>query len=173
METKETKVVKTKTKVWKGKSYTINLTEEDVTKMRKSAEVCKLNGHDFEYYKSNMLTWVMSEDWPEVAASVFAESNPELKVGLGATMNLYSDKRAMTIVEVVTPKKIIVQENKTECLDYYAGRYKVLDSLCERMSKHTFTLRKGGTWVEEGQPKKYGSVTLTVGFRRHFIDPSF
>lgn len=173
METKETKVVKTKTKMWKGKAYTIKLTEENVADMRKDAEVCKLNGHDFEYYLNQMLTFWMRDDWPEVAAQVFAEADPVLAVGMGATMNLWSDRRAMTIVEVVTPRKVIVQENETKCLDYYGGRYEVLDSLAEYMSRHTFTLRKNGTWVEEGQPKKFGSVTLTVGFRHHYIDPSF
>lgn len=172
METKET-VVMTKTKVWKGKAYTIEPTESQLADMRKQADVCKLNGYDFKYFLNEFLTNWMREDWSEVAAVVFNEANPELKVGLGATMNLWSDRRAMTIVEVMTPKKIIVQENQTECLNYYAGDYKVLDSLAEHMGKHTFTLRKNGTWVEEGQPKKYGSVTLTVGFRRHYIDPSF
>jgi hypothetical protein len=172
METKET-VVKTKTKMWDGKAYTIELTESQLEEMRHDADVCKLNGYDFDYFMNEFLTRWKREDWPEVAAEVFAESNPELKVGLGATMNLWSDHRAMTIVEVVSPKKIIVQENETECLDYYGGRYKVLDSIAEYMGKHTFTLRKNGKWVEEGQPKKFGSVTLTVGFRRHYIDPSF
>jgi hypothetical protein len=170
MESKET-VVKTKTKMWNGKAYTIELTEKELEEMRHDADVCKLNGYNFDYYLNEFLTCWKREEWPEVAAQVFAESNPELKVGLGATMNLWSDRRAMTIVKVVTPKKIIVQENDTKCIDYYAGTYEILDSLIERY--HTFTLRRNGKWVEEGQPKQYGSVTLTVGFRHHFIDPSF
>lgn len=173
METKKEMVVKTKEKMWKGKAYTIELTERQLADIRKDADVCKLNGHDYDYFLNQMLTFWMREDWPEVAAQVFAESNPELKVGLGATMNLWSDRRAMTIVEVVTPRKIVVQENETKCIDYYGGSYEVLDTIAEYMGKHTFTLRKNGTWVEEGQPKKFGSVTLTVGFRHHYIDPSF
>ena len=169
----EEKVVKTKKKMWKGKAYDIELTESQLADMKRDAEVCKLNGHDFDYYMNQMLTFWQREDWPEVAAQVFAETNPELKVGLGATMNLYSDHRAMTIVEVVNPKEIVVQENETKCIDYYAGEYEVLDTIAEYMHKSTFTLRKNGTWVEKGQPKKYGSVTLTVGFRRHYIDPNF
>ena len=165
------KVVKTKQKMWKGKAYTIELTEAQYEGMRKDAEVCKLNGHDFDYYLNQMLSFFMREDWPEVAAALFNEVDPVLAVGMGATMNLFSDRRAMTIIEVVSPRKIVVQENNTRCLDYYAGNYEVLEELVG--GTYTFTLRKNGTWVEEGQPKKYGSVTLTVGFRHHYIDPSF
>lgn len=120
-----------------------------------------------------MLASWWSKDWPEVAKDAFKESCTVLAVGMGATMNLYSDRRAMTIVEVISPKKIVVAHNETKCIDYYAGDYKVLDTIADYMGKSTFTLRKNGTWVEQGQPKKYGSVTLTVGFRRHYIDPSF
>lgn len=173
MATNESKVVMTKTKEWNGKTYAIGLTEYNVQELKNGAEICKLNGHDCDYFLNEYLTWSYREDWADVAKSIFEESNPELKVGLGATMNLWSDRRAMTIVEVVTPRKIIVQENKTRCIDYYAGDYEVLDELEKGMSKHVFTLRRGGTWVEQGQPKKYGSVTLSVGFRVHYIDPSF
>ena len=173
MKIEKEKVVKTKQSMWKGKPFTLELTDRQLEELRKDADVCKLNGHDYDFFVNEMLTKWMREDWPEVAEEVFEKSNPVLKVGLGATMNLWSDRRAMTIVEVVSPKKIIVQENETKCLDYYAGKYEVLDSIADYMGKHTFTLRKNGTWVEEGQPKKFGSVTLTVGFRRHYIDPSF
>jgi len=78
----------------------------------------------------------------------------------------------MTVTKVISPKKIEVVENETKCVDYYAGSYEVLDTLTNKHS-HIFTLRRNGTWVEEGQPKKFGSVTLTLGFRRHYIDPSF
>ena len=95
--TKET-VVKTKTKMWKGKAYAIEMTETELAELRHQADVCKLNGYDFDYFLNEWLTSWMKEDWPEVVAEVFAESNPELKVGMGATMNLWSDRRAMTIV---------------------------------------------------------------------------
>ena len=165
------KVVKTKKMMWKGKAYTAELTEKQYNDMRKDAEVCKLNGHNFDYFLNQMLTSWMRDEWPEVAASVFNEVDPVLAVGMGATMNLWSDRRAMTIVQIVTPKKIVVRENQTKCIDYYGSRYEILDEL--EGGTTVFTLRKNGTWVEEGQPKKFGSVTLTVGFRHHYIDPSF
>lgn len=173
MATNKSKVVMTKTKVWNGKNYTIELTQIDVEELRKKAKICKLNGHDRNYFLKEMLSWSYRTDWVDEAGAIFDETDAEICVGLGATMNLWSDRRAMTIVEVVTPRKIIVQENKSRCIDYYAGDYEVLDELEGGMNKHVFTLRRGGTWVEQGQPKGRGSVTLSVGFRVHYIDPSF
>lgn len=172
--TEETKpqIVKSKPMVWRGKEYTETLTSTDVADMKRQADICKLNGWSQDRYL-DLLAHHVRDYWGDEAIEVFNAASPELKIGLGATMNLYTDRRAMTIIEVVTPKKIIVQENETRCINYYAGDYEVLDSIADYMSKHTFTLRKGGTWVEEGQPKKWGSVTLSVGYRRHYIDPSF
>lgn len=170
--TEETKpqIVKSKPMVWRGKEYTETLTSTDVADMKKQADIFKLNGWSEEGYIESLAHHV-KDYWKDEALEVFQAANPELKVGLGATMNLYSDRRAMTIVEVVSPRKIIVQGNNTRCLDYYAGNYEVLEELVG--GTYTFTLRKNGTWVEEGQPKKWGSVTLSVGYRRHYIDPSF
>lgn len=173
MGTETPKVIMTKEKVFKGKTYTISLTESDMEELRKGAVICKLNGHDCNYFLNQFLNWNYRENWADVAQSVYAKTKAELKVGLGATMNLWSDRRAMTIVKVITPRKIVVQENETKCIDYYAGDYEILDSLSENKHQHTFTLRKNGRWVEQGQANNYGSVTLTVGFRRHYIDPSF
>lgn len=94
------------------------------------------------------------------------------EVGMPATAIYFSDRRAKTVTEVVTPNKVIVRENEVECLDYYAGNYKILDELCN-MPELTFTRRKSGRWVEMGQPDKYGSVMLVLGYRSHYIDPSF
>ena len=172
MAQEETKpqIVKSKQLVWRGKEYTETLTTKDVADIKEQADICKLNGWGEKVFLRN-LSRRLQEDWKDEALEMFNEAHPVLAVGMGATENLYSDHRAMTIVEIISPRKIVVQENETECLDYYGGRYKVLDSLTGR--KYIFTLRRGGTWVEEGQPKENGSVTLSVGYRRHYIDPSF
>ena len=94
------------------------------------------------------------------------------EVGMGATEILWSDRRAKTIVNVLTPNKIVVRENEVVCKDYYAGDYEVLDNL-SNMPEEVFTRRKSGRWVEMGQPDKYGSVFLVLGHRTHYIDPSF
>ncbi len=169
----EEKVVKQKNVILGGKSHIMRLTEKDLEEIRYDANIWKLNGwldetEFIEHSGYNVRLFCSSE-----ALKIFRAASPILKVGMGATMNLYSDYRAMTIIKVISPKKIVVAENNTECIDYYAGEYKVLYTIAEYMRQHIFTLRRNGTWVEEGQKKESGSVTLTVGFRRHFIDPSF
>lgn len=94
------------------------------------------------------------------------------EVGMGATENLWSDHRAKTIVSVVNANTIVVAENKTKCTDYYAGEYEILDELDTRRTE-VFTRRKSGRWVMKGQPDNWGSVSLTLGVRCHYIDPSF
>lgn len=94
------------------------------------------------------------------------------EVGMGATEILWSDRRAKTVVEVINPNKIVVRENEVVCKDYYAGDYEILDEL-SKMPSEIFTRRKSGRWVEMGQPDKYGSVYLILGYRAHYIDPSF
>lgn len=94
------------------------------------------------------------------------------EVGMPATEILFSDRRAQTVVKVITPNRVVVHENEVICKDYYAGDYEVLDTL-SNMSEHTFTRRKSGRWVEFGQPDRRGSVYLVLGYRDHYIDPSF
>lgn len=94
------------------------------------------------------------------------------EVGMPATAIYFSDRRAKTVSEVITPNKIVVRENCTECIDYFKGSYKILDELSD-MPEITFTRRKSGNWVEIGQPDKNGSVYLVLGYRTHYIDPSF
>lgn len=171
-EEKKNVIIKSKKCYWNGKEYTETLTSGDVEDMKRQADIFKLNGWSEEVYLEEQ-KYHVRKHWRNEAVDAFRSANPVLAVGMGATMNLYSDRRAMTIVEIVSPKKIVVAHNETKCIDYYAGDYKVLDTIADYMGKSTFTLRKNGTWVEQGQPKKYGSVTLTVGFRRHYIDPSF
>ena len=94
------------------------------------------------------------------------------EVGMGATAFYFSDRRAKTVTQVLTPNRITVRENCTECIDYYSGSYKILDEL-SNMPEITFSRRKSGNWVEIGQPDRNGSVYLVLGYRAHFIDPSF
>lgn len=96
-------------------------------------------------------------------------------VGMGCTEILYSDRRACTVTEVHRTrkgeiKKVVVRENETVCKDWYASDYDILPELTEH--EEVFTKRSNGLWVMEGQPSKDG-VLLGLGFRHHFIDPSF
>lgn len=93
------------------------------------------------------------------------------EVGLPCTICYWSDKRAATVTRIISPTKIEVTHNEVECLDYYAGVYKILPEL---KTGHTdvFTKRKNGKWCMEGYPTK-DSVKLMLHYQRHYIDPSF
>mgnify|MGYP001611052755 CR=1 FL=1 len=95
----------------------------------------------------------------------------EPKVGMPVTMNHYTDRTAATIIEVNPKKtKVIVVENKVQCIDYYAGKYEVLPEL--EGIPMAFTKRTNGRWVREGEPAGKG-LGLTLGVHRHWVDPSF
>jgi hypothetical protein len=164
------KVLDTKKVFFNGKEYTSKFTQEMLEDIEHEVRIAKLNGRDFETCLGRC-AWSVREDWTEKVESVWNSMEVQVEVGMGATMNLWSDRRAMTVTKVITPKKIEVRENNTKCNDWYASSYEILDELVGGTT--IFTLRKNGTWVQEGQPKKYGSVTLTLGFRHHYIDPSF
>lgn len=92
------------------------------------------------------------------------------KLDLGCTVCYYSDKRAATVTQIVSPCKIEVTFNQTKCIDYYAGEYEILPEL-EGDAK-VFTKRRNGYWVAEGQSYKDG-VLLMLHYQNHYIDPSF
>lgn len=94
------------------------------------------------------------------------------EVGMGCTEILWSDRRAKTIVQVITPNKIVVRENETKCLDWYGDRYEILPELSD-MPEEVFTRRKSGRWCAYGQPDKFGSVYLAITYQEHSIDPGF
>ena len=81
-----------------------------VTDIKEQADICKLNGWGEKVFLRN-LSRRLQEDWKDEALEMFNEAHPVLAVGMGATENLYSDRRAMTIVEIISPRKIVVQEN--------------------------------------------------------------
>lgn len=164
--------VKTKEVQWKGNTYTENLYQKDIDEIKHDAVTCKLNGYGESVFIEK-LKYPYRRYWKDEVLKIFRDTTAEVKVGTPATENLYSDRRAKTVVEVISPRKIVVAENKTICKDYFAGNYDILDEINECIGTSIFTLRKGGGWYEEGQPKKAGSVTLTLGYRYHYIDPSF
>ena len=164
--------MKEKTIYFNGEPLVIRLTDEDIDELEKEVDLCKLNGFSEHVFLDHLS--VKFHSWKDTASRIFQErERPEVEKGMGCTINLYSDKRAATVICVVSPNEIKVRHNKTKCLDYYAGQYEILDDLDPAFKDETYTLRKSGTWVAKGQPKKYGSVTLTLGYRHHFIDPSF
>lgn len=92
------------------------------------------------------------------------------EVGLPCTIVYWSDYRAATVTRIISPNKIEVTHNEVECIDYYAGDYKILPELDG--SVDVFTKRRNGRWIKEGQKSKDG-VKLMLHYQRHYIDPSF
>lgn len=97
------------------------------------------------------------------------------EVGMGATVLMWTDRHAATIVEVVSPTKIRVREDKAIRTDSngmsesQSYRYEPGPETCV---PRTFTLRKNGAWVRLGEPMK-GGLRLAVGHRSTYHDYSF
>lgn len=92
-------------------------------------------------------------------------------VGMGATAGIGSDSYPYTVVEVRSPKTIVVQADSykpAEHHDYYANQEYVYSPNPDA-GKEVYTLRKDGRWRKKGSQYQ----TLTLGFRRHYHDPHF
>lgn len=166
------RAIRTKKVMMNGKTYNVDLLQDEYETIQNEVDICKLNGWDFQKMLNRLPHWTRKY-WPEVAAECWEKSDPHIEVGTKATEILYSDRRAKTVVKVISPKEIVVAENETKCIDYFASKYEILDTIAEYMGQETYTLRRNGTWVAKGQPKKNGSVFLIVGMHDHYIDPSF
>lgn len=95
------------------------------------------------------------------------------EVGMGATKLCWTDRHAYTIVEVVNPKKIVVQADKVTRTDSN-GMSESQSYSFERNpegQKATLTLRKNGAWIEQGDSIK-GTV-YALGYRSEYHDYSF
>ena len=93
------------------------------------------------------------------------------EVGRGCTEILYSDRRACTITQVFSPRKIAVRHNRYNIVNWEQGECEVLPEL--EGDEMIFTKRKNGWWVEEGQPTSEHSVLLMLHYQHTYIDPHF
>ena len=95
---------------------------------------------------------------------------PIPEVGMGGTILMYSDRHAVTVVEILSPKRILVQQDiatrtdkngMSECQDYtYTSN--------PNATKREFSLRKDGRWKEAK-----GQTILMLGKRESYHDFSF
>lgn len=95
---------------------------------------------------------------------------PVPTVGMGATILMYSDRHAATVIEIVTPKTIVIQEDtairtdsngQSESQEYeYAPNHEA--------TRREFTLRKDGRWRE-----RKGTTVLMLGKRDQYYDYGF
>lgn len=96
-----------------------------------------------------------------------------VKVGDGVTHGVGSDRYPFTVVEVISPRKIVLQEDHFKRTDTNglseSQTYEFTPN--PNAPKVTVTLRSNGKWVQIGQPKKYPGYY--VGERSAYQDPSF
>lgn len=111
------------------------------------------------------------DDHEERLKSAIRDLVPE--VGTRGTAVYWSDRRAVTVTEVITPSKVKVRFNKTRCINYYTSEYEILPEIINELwAESVFTKRRNGRWVEEGQSSKDG-VMLALLYHEHYIDPNF
>lgn len=84
------------------------------------------------------------------------------EVGMGATKLWYSDRTPFTVIEVKSPKRIVVQMDKV--------RKEVIER-DENGSIYELSLRKNNRWVEVGQRKEAEFYMLNT--RYAYTDPHF
>lgn len=92
------------------------------------------------------------------------------RVGLPCTVYFYTDRHAATVTRIISPNKVAVRDNQVECIDYFAGRYKILSEL--EGGERIFTKRSNGKWIMQGHHSKAG-VRLLLHYQSHYIDPEF
>ena len=98
-----------------------------------------------------------------------------VKVGIGATICMWSDRRAATIIRVEkNGKVIIVQEDIAIRIDKNgmseSQEYQYKEN--PNGSIQAFSFRKDGTYRTVGSKGKTGN-RLSIGFRNEFYDFSF
>lgn len=100
---------------------------------------------------------------------------PTPEVGMGATVCMYSDRHACTIVEVNgRGTRVVVQEDTATRTDRNglsdAQSYEYTPN--PDAARDVFTLRKNGRWVRQGESTT-GGTALSIGHRSKFHDFSF
>lgn len=96
-------------------------------------------------------------------------------VGMGVTKLGYTDRTPYTIIEIISEKEIVVQEDNAVRTDANGM------SECQRYTfspnpnghKVVLTLRRSGRWIEKGIPDKKGATQYMIGERMKYYDYSF
>ncbi len=94
--------------------------------------------------------------------------------GMGATINMHSDRHAATIIALLSPTRVMIQQDIAKLVSgsrqSESQEYEFLPNVAGR--KRVFSLRKNKVWVEEGAKQSSGT-SLTIGERDEYYDPSF
>lgn len=112
--------------------------------------------------------------------------------GMGATMFVGSDRYAMVVTKVITPKKIMVAHLRDEDVDKLNTNENGIDILPKDILKFYFsqnetdnwgyplsyhysieyTLRKNGRWMPKGKGM-WETCSIHIGKAENYRDPSF
>lgn len=107
-----------------------------------------------------------------IAETATASRTPE--VGMGVTINLFTDRHAATIIEVVSPTRIRVQEDKAVLVSgsrmSESQEYEFTPD--PKGLVRTFSKRKNGLWIE-ADSQRHNGTSLTIGERDEYYDFSF
>ena len=103
------------------------------------------------------------------------------KVGMPATIFVGSDRYAMIVLEVLSPKRVIITHMKDDDYDKYEKnpeafdgktvieKYKSIDTYCEGIE---YTLRKNGRWLPKGSGLR-DTCSARFGAAENYRDPCF
>ena len=96
------------------------------------------------------------------------------EVGMGATILMFTDRHAATVIEVVTPQKIVIQRDEARRVDNNgmseSQEWEFKPN--KNAVRETYTKRKNGAWVRAGDPMRNGT-RLALGHRSEYYDFSF
>lgn len=95
-------------------------------------------------------------------------------VGMGTTKNVGSDRYAYTIIQVLSPRKIVVQLDRQRCVSGNECTSEVQDWECTPDPNGVtaiVTRRSNGRWVMMGQDMH--SSGFSIGHRSPHYDPHF
>ena len=109
--------------------------------------------------------------------------------GMGATMYVGSDRYAMVVTEVISPKKVKVAHLKDSHMDKlilkdgihnlpeeYLKEYENLTKdkfgCGSYYASDVYTLRKNGRWMKAGEGM-WGTGSIHIGYADNYRDPSF
>lgn len=102
------------------------------------------------------------------------------EVGMTATMYVGSDRYAMVVTKVITPKKIHVNHlfdmHEDKLIIGPTGIEYLPGELVKHYSSHpdyiVYTYRKNGRWMPQGQGC-WGTCSIHLGEAENYRDPSF
>ena len=150
------------------------------------ARYAAIKAEVYPHHERDNAEWKVFKDDPEIRAEIgarYTEWRDEKarreseaikalvpRVDLPCTMYFYTDRRAATVVRVISPTKVAVRYNQVKCINYYAGDYEILPDL--EGGEFIFTKRSNSKWILEGQHSRDG-VRLLLHYQDHYIDPHF